>query len=160
VQDALRAGGQSRSLPPASASASARPGSGGSLSGSGSIGGGDGQGAAAAASQRSWSSSLGPSEVLAPVTEQGELGREDLMVPIMPAPRMLSSSPDQLLAGVIGSSEVGKVVVRAERARSWASSSPSTTSMYFTVRTSGSVSGGGGGGGDTGAGAAGHAAPR
>ena len=161
VRDALRARGQSRSHPAGSASASARPGSGGSLSGGGggSVGGGGAEStagvvAAAAASQRSRSSSLGPCEVLAPVTEHGELGREDLT---MLAPRRLCPSPDQLLAGgVVGSGEV----VRAERARSWASSSPSATSTYFTVRTSGSVSGGGS---DAGAGAGAgtsHAGPR
>ncbi|KAH9964839.1 hypothetical protein BC827DRAFT_1265513 [Russula dissimulans] len=116
VRDSLRARGQSRSMPPAthatSASASsARPGSGGSLSGSGSVGGAESVGGGAG-SQRSRSNSLGPCEVLAPVTEHGELGREDLS---LPAPRQLSSSPDQLFAGVGGSSEVGELG-RAERA--------------------------------------------
>ncbi|KAH9960001.1 hypothetical protein BC827DRAFT_1156039 [Russula dissimulans] len=79
----LRAWGQSRSLPPAthatSASASsARPGSGGSLSGSGSVGGAESAGGGSGASQRSRSNSLGPCEVLTPVTEHGELGHEDL----------------------------------------------------------------------------------
>jgi len=160
VRDSLRARAQSRSVPPAthatsaSASASARPGSGGSLSGSGSVGGAESVGGGGAGSQRSRSNSLGLCEVLAPVTEHGELGREDLS---LPAPRRLSSSPDQLLAGVGGSSEVGELG-RAEQARSWASSSPSATSTYFTVRTSGSVSGSGGG--DAGAGAGSHAGPR
>ncbi|KAH9964835.1 hypothetical protein BC827DRAFT_891147 [Russula dissimulans] len=158
VRDSLRARGQSRSLPPGthatSASASsARPGSGGSLSGSGSVGGAESLGGAG--SQRSRSNSLGPCEVLAPVTEHGELGREDFS---LLAPRQLSSSPDQLFAGVGGSSEVGELG-RAEQARSWASSSPSATSTYFTVRTSGSASGSGGGG-DAGAGAGNHAGPR
>ncbi|KAI9452260.1 hypothetical protein F5148DRAFT_515455 [Russula earlei] len=151
VRDAIRARGQPRPLPSTHAtSASARPGSGGSLSGSGC--GGE---SASGQSQRSRTNSLGPGEVLAPVTEHGELGREDARAS---APRRRCESPDYLLAGGVGTSEMGELV-RAERTRSWTSNSPSATSTYVTVRTSGSASGVGGvGGGDTGP--RGHAGPR
>ncbi|KAH9966417.1 hypothetical protein BC827DRAFT_663063 [Russula dissimulans] len=49
----------------------------GSLS-SGSVGGAESAGGGSGASQRSRSNSLGPCEVLTPVTEHGELGHEDL----------------------------------------------------------------------------------
>ena len=154
VRDALRARGQARSLPssyPASASAAARPGSGGSVSGSGSGSGGGG----GPSESRSRSNSLGPSEVLPPVTEHGELGRED---PPLRHPRRRGDVPEQLLPGGIAASasEIGELL-RTEWSRSWASSSPSATSTtYFTAGTSSSVLGSGsGGGGDTGTGSSG-----
>jgi hypothetical protein len=136
VRDALRArggGGQSRGL------SSARPGSGGSVSGSGCTG--ESVGGAPA---RSRSSSLGPNELLAPVTEYGELGRDSedgllrAVPPAVPA-RRLCDTPEQFLLGVVGAGEMGELV-RAERSRSWAGSSHSATSTaYFSAGTSGSA---------------------
>jgi hypothetical protein len=150
VRDSIRRG-QSRPLqaPYLVGSTSARPSSGGSMSGSGC------GSESASAPARSRSNSLGPNEMmLAPVTEHGELGREEARPPPRP-PRRLCATPDQLLAGGggVGSSEMGELV-RGERSQSWASSSaPSATSTsYFTAGTSGSAGGGGGRGGDTGVG--------
>jgi hypothetical protein len=167
VRDALRARAQARPLPPSS---STRPGSGGSVSGSGSgctgagsgSGSGSGSGESAvglgpSASSRSRSNSLGPNEVLPPVTEHGELGREDLDLPLRRPPRRLGGDvPSVAGGGMVGASEMGEIL-RTEWSRSWASSSPSATSTgYFTAGTSGSLvvsgSGGGGGGGDPGTG--------
>lgn len=158
VRDALRARAQARPLPPSS---SARPGSGGSVSGSGSgctgagSGSGSGSGESAvglgpSALSRSRSNSLGPNEVLPPVTEHGELGREDSNLPLRRPPRRLGGD----MPGV--ASEMGEIP-RAEWSRSWTSSSPSATSTaYFTAGTTGSLvvsgSGGGGGGSDPGTG--------
>ncbi|KAI0252252.1 hypothetical protein BJV78DRAFT_366472 [Lactifluus subvellereus] len=140
VRDTIRARGQSRPLPPPSAvSASARPGSGNS------VGSGNGGEPAGGAAQRSRSSSLGPGEALAPVTEHGELGRVDAP-PRMP--RRLGDAPEQLLAGVVGTSEMGELV-RTEWAQSWASSSPSVSSTAYFSTATGST-GGGSGSGDTG----------
>ena len=170
VRDALRARAQARPLPP---SPSARPGSGGSVSGSGSgctgAGGGSGSGSGSgsgeavgpgpSASSRSRSNSLGPNEVLPPVTEQGELGRENSDLPRRRPPRRLGGDVPGAAGGMVGASEMGELL-RTEVSRSWASSSQSATSTaYFTAGTSGSlaVSGsgsgaGGGAGGDTGTG--------
>jgi hypothetical protein len=57
--------------------------------------GSDGGGGASELSSRS--NSLGPNEVLAPVTEHGELRREDL--PLRPL-RWRGDLPEQLLPGV------------------------------------------------------------
>ena len=182
VRDALRARAQARPLPPSS---SARPGSGGSVSGSGSgctgVGGsGSGSGSGSggsgesamglglgpSASSRSRSNSLGPNEVLPPVTEHGELGREELLgVPLRRPPRRLGAGdvPAVPVGGaaaggmMLGASEMGEIS-RTEWSRSWASSSPSATSTaYFTAGTSGGspVIGNSGSGGDTGAGGSG-----
>ena len=172
VRDALRARAQARPLPP---SPSARPGSGGSVSGSGSgctgagggsaSGSGSGSGSGEAvglgpsASSRSRSNSLGPNEVLSPVTEHGELGRDNSDLPRRRPPRRLGGDVPGAAGGVVGASEMGEIM-RTEWSRSWASSSQSATSTaYFTAGTSGSlvVSGSGGGtgggaGGDTGTG--------
>ncbi len=124
VRDALRARGQPRPLP----SPSARPGSSGSMNGSGS---------ACSAEPRSRSNSLGASELLAPVTEHGELGREDVPLPLRPAVavRRLPDTPEQLVVGE-----------RGERSRSLASSAHSASStVYLTAGTSASAGGGGGG---------------
>jgi hypothetical protein len=157
VRDALRARAQARPLPPSS---SARPGSGGSVSGSGCTGSGSGSGSGESAvclgpsaSSRSRSNSLGPNEVLSPVTEHGELGREDSNLPLRRPPRRLGGD----VPGV--ASEMGEIL-RTEWSRSWTSNSPSATSTaYFTASTTGSLvvtgSGGGGGGGDTGTGSTG-----
>jgi len=135
VRDALRArsgGGQSRAL------SSARPGSGGSVSGSGCTG------ESVGAPARSRSNSLGPNELLAPVTEYGELGRDSedgLLRAVPPAvsARRLCDTPEQFLLGVVGAGEMGELV-RAERSRSWAGSSHSATSTaYFSAGTSGSA---------------------
>jgi hypothetical protein len=137
VRDALRArggGGQSRGL------ASARPGSGGSVSGSGCTG------ESVGAPVRSRSNSLGPNELLAPVTEYGELGRDSedgllraVFPPAVSAARRLCDTPEQFFVGVVGAGEMGELV-RAERSRSWAGSSHSATSTaYFSAGTSGSV---------------------
>jgi hypothetical protein len=134
VRDALRARGQSRPLP------GARPGSGGSLSGSGS-----GAAESVGPPPRSRSNSLGPNEVLPPVTEHGELGREDPP----PLPPRRRDVPEQLLVGASagGNGNAGEMgeLLRAEWTRSWTSSSPSATSTYITAGTSGSLVGGGGG---------------
>ena len=137
VRDALRARGQSRPLP----SPSARPGSSGSLNGSGS---------GCSAEPRSRSNSLGASELLAPVTEHGELGREDVPLPLRPAAavRRLPDTPEQLVVGE-----------RGERSRSLAGSAHSVSStVYLTAGTSASAGGGagGGGGGGTGTGSSGE----
>jgi hypothetical protein len=152
VRDALRArggGGQSRAL------SSARPASGGSVSGSGCTGESIG------APARSRSNSLGPNELLAPVTEYGELGRNSeerplrAVLPAVPA-RRLCDTPEQLLVGVVGTGEMGELV-RAERSRSWAGSSHSASSTaYFTAGTSGSAGAGGGVDFGTGTGTGGH----
>ena len=175
VRDALRARAQARPLPPSS---SARPGSGGSMSGSGSgctggAGSGSGSGSGGSgesaaglgpsASSRSRSNSLGPNEVLPPVTEHGELGREDLTLPPRRPPRRLGGDvPGVVAGGTVGASEMGEISIsRTELARSWASNSPpsATSTTYFTASTSGSMviggSGGGSGGGDTGTGSSG-----
>jgi hypothetical protein len=163
VRDALRARAQARPLPLPSSS-SARPGSGGSVSGSGSgctgtgAGSGSGSGESSApglgpsVSSRSRCNSLGPNEVLPPVTEHGEHGREDLDRPLRRPPRRVGGE-------MLGASEMGEIS-RTELSRSWASSSqPSATSTaYYSAGTSGSLvlsgSGGpgGGGGGGTGIG--------
>jgi len=85
-----------------------------------------------------------PNEIiLALVTEHREFGREDAR----PPQRWLCGTPEQLLAGHGGSSEL----VRRERLQSWASiNAPATPTLHFTAGTSGSVCGGGGGGDDTG----------
>lgn len=155
VRDALRARAQARPLPPSSPG---RPGSGGSVSGSGSgcTGAGSGSGGSGesavglgpgpSVSSRSRSNSLGPNEVLPPVTEHGELDREDSTFPLRRPPRRLGGD----VPGV--ASEMGELS-RTEWSRSWTSSSPSATSTaYFSAGTSGSLvaSGSGGGGGDTG----------
>lgn len=154
IREALRARGLPRPLTSSSsshgASGSMRPASAGSLSGSGC--GGE---SACSGPPPSRSNSLGPSELLAPVTEHGE---HVVPVPVappprsptappLPPPRRLCETPEQLLVGVVGTGEMGELV-RAERSRSWATgSSPSATSTtYFTAGTSGSASGGGGGG--------------
>ncbi|KAI0000796.1 hypothetical protein BJV74DRAFT_820739 [Russula compacta] len=154
VRDALRARGQSsRPLPPSSVSV--RPGSGGSISGSG-------ESASAASASRSRSNSLGLNEVLAPVTEHGELAaREHATLPQqLPPPLPLRAPARRLLGGVdtseqqqlliagagtaFGAGEMGELV-RAEWTRSWTSSSPSATSTaYFSAGTSGSGSAVGG----------------
>ena len=151
IRENLRARGLARPLTSSSsshgASGSVRPTSAGSLSGSGC--GGE-------------SACSGPppsrSNSLAPVTEHGE---HVVSVPPPPPPRSptapalpprrLCETPEQLLAGVVGTGELGELV-RAERSRSWAtSSSPSATSTtYFTAGTSGSASGGGGSGSGSG----------
>lgn len=163
VREALRTR-QSRSSSSHGASASVRPGSGGSLGGSLS-GSGCGGESVCSGPPRSRSNSLGPSELLAPVTEHGEHGREDA-VPVRPPrsptvppvpPRRLCETPEQLLVGVVGAGEMGELM-RAERSRSWATSSslPSATSTaYYTVGTSGSASGGGGTGSGSGSGGSG-----
>ena len=156
VREALRTRGLSRPLTSSSsshgASTSVRPGSGGSMGGSGSASGSGGESAGSAPPPpppppRSRRNSLGPNELLAPVTEHGELGREDVVVrpPTVPprSPRRLCETPEQLLVGVIGTGELGELM-RAERSRSWATSSslPSATSTtYFSAGTSGSASG-------------------
>lgn len=161
VREALRTRGVSRPLTSSSsshgASTSVRPGSGGSMGGNGSGSGCGGESAGSAPPPlppppRSRRNSLGPNELLAPVTEHGECGREDVVVrpPTVPprSPRRLSETPEQLLAGVVGTGELGELV-RAERSRSWATSSslPSVTSTsYFSAGTSGSASGGSGSG--------------
>jgi hypothetical protein len=136
VRDAIRTRGQSRPLPlpPGISAPSSRPGSGGSMSGGGG-------GEPAGATQRSRSNSLGPSEVLAPVTEHGELGRGD--APLW-TPRRLGDTSEHL-AGVVGASEMG---MRTEWARSWASSSQSATSTAYFSAGTGST-GGASGSGDT-----------
>jgi hypothetical protein len=132
---------QSRSLPPPPGiSASGRPASGGSMSGSN---GSD----SASAAQRSRSNSLGPSEVLAPVTEHGELGRRD--APPLRVPRRLGDTSEHP-AGAVGVNEMGELM-RAEWARSWASSSHSATSTAYFSAATGST-GGGSGSGDNGSG--------
>jgi hypothetical protein len=86
-----------------------------------------------------------PNEImLAPVTEHREFGREDAR----PPQRRLCGTPEQLLAGGGGSSEL----VRGERSQSWVSiNAPSATpTSHFTAGTSGSVGGGGDRGDDTG----------
>jgi len=165
VRDALRARAQARPLPPSSSSA--RPGSGGSVSGSGSActgagsgsGSGSGSGEAAylgpPASVRSRSNSLGPNEVLSPVTEHGELGRGDLDLPLRRPPRRLGGDVPGAAGGAVGAGETGEIS-RTEWSRSWASSNPSATSTaYFTAGTSGSLVVSGSGGGDTGTGSSG-----
>ncbi len=166
VRDALRARTQVRPLPPSS---SARPGSGGSVSGSGSgcTGAGSGSGSGSGESamhvgpgpssslSRSRSNSLGPNEVLPPVTEHGELGRED---PVLPIPR-----PPRRLGGDVpggATSEMGELL-RTEWSRSWTSSSPSATSTaYFTPGASGSLLvGSSPSGGDTGPGSSSGGGP-
>ena len=137
VRDTLRARGQSRPLPPPPA----RPGSGGSMGGGSS---GESTGGMA---QRSRSNSLGPGEALAPVTEHGELGRVDAPLRV---PRRLGDAPEQLPAGVVGTSEIGELM-RTEWAQSWASSSPSVSSTAYFSAATGST-GGGSGSGDTGSG--------
>jgi hypothetical protein len=122
----------------------------GSGSGSGSGSGESAVGLGPSALSRSRSNSLGPNEVLPPVTEHGELGREDSNLPLRRPPRRLGGD----MPGV--ASEMGEIS-RAEWSRSWTSSSPSATSTaYFTAGTTGSLvvsgSGGGGGGSDTGTG--------
>ncbi|KAI0252253.1 hypothetical protein BJV78DRAFT_366666 [Lactifluus subvellereus] len=111
VRDTIRARGESRPLPPPPpvVFASARPGS------SGSMGGRNGGEPAGGAARRSRSSSLGPGEALAPVTEDGELGRVDALPLRMP--RRLGDAPEQVLAGVVGTSEMGELV-RTEWAQS------------------------------------------
>jgi hypothetical protein len=171
VRDALRARAQARPLPPSS---SARPGSGGSVSGSGSgctgAGSGSGSGSGSGGSgesavvlgpsalSRSRSNSLGPNEVLPPVTEHGELGREDSNLPLRRPPRRLGGGDVPGVAGgTVGASEMGEFS-RTEWSRSWASNSPpsATSTTYFTASTSGSlVASGSGGGGDTGTGSSG-----
>lgn len=162
VRDALRARGQARPI------SGPRPGSGGSLNGSAS-----GAAESVGPPPRSRSNSLGPNEVLPPVTEHGELGRED---PPPHPPRRRGDVPEQLLVGAgagaggnVNASEMGDLL-RAEWTRSWTSSSPSATSTFVTAGTSGSLVGGGGsgsggggsGGGDTGTGGSGgpQVAPR
>ena len=173
VRDALRARAQARPLPPTS---SARPGSGGSMSGSGSgctnpgSGSGSGSGGSGesavglgpSASSRSRSNSLGPNEVLPPVTEHGELGREDsTLPPRRPPRRLVGGDVPGVAGGTVGASEMGEISTsRTELSRSWISNSPpsATSTTYFTASTSGSmvVSGSGGGsGGDTGTGSSG-----
>ncbi len=179
VRDALRARGQTRPFPPSS---SARPGSGGSMSGSGSgctgagsgsgsgtgSGSGSGSGESAVAVShgpgpsslaRSRSNSLGPNEILPPVTEHGELGREDSDLPPLRPPRRLGGTD---VPGVVG--EMGEAL-RTEWTRSWTSSAPSATSTtYFTAGTPGSLvvtnSGSGSYGGDTGTGSSGGGGPQ
>jgi hypothetical protein len=170
VRDALRARAQARPLPPSS---SARPGSGGSVSGSGSgcTGAGSGSGSGGSgesaaglgpsASSRSRSNSLGPNEVLPPVTEHGELqvGREDSTLPLRRPPRRLGGDVPGVAGGTVGASEMGEISIsRTELSRSWISNSPpsATSTTYFTASTSGSlVVGGSGGSGDTGTGSSG-----
>jgi hypothetical protein len=97
--------------------------------------------------QRSRSNSLGPGEALAPVTEHSELGRVDAPLRV---PRRLGEAPEQLVAGVAGTSEIGELL-RTEWAQSWASSSPSVSSTAYFSAATGST-GGGSGSGDTGSG--------
>jgi hypothetical protein len=164
VRDALRARAQARPLPPSSPG---RPGSGGSVSGSGSgcTGAGSGSGSGGSGesavgfgpsvSSRSRSNSLGPNEVLPPVTEHGELGRQDSTLPLRRPPRRLGGDVPSVAGGVVGASEMGEIS-RTEWSRSWASSSPSATSTaYFSAGTSGSLNVSGSGGGDTGTGSSG-----
>ena len=97
----------------------------------------NGSGSACSAEPRSRSNSLGASELLAPVTEHGELGREDVPLPLRPAVavRRLPDTPEQLVVGE-----------RGERSRSLASSAHSASStVYLTAGTSASAGGGGGG---------------
>jgi hypothetical protein len=107
------------------------------------MGGGNGEEPAGGVAQRSRSSSLGPGEALAPVTEHGELGRVD--APPLRMPRRLGDAPDQLLAGVVDTSEMGELV-RTEWAQSWASSSPSVSSTAYFSAATGSTGGGSGSG--------------
>ena len=144
VREALRARGQSR---PLSSSLPARPSSGGSVNGSGS--------GAGESAPRSRSNSLGPNEALSPVTEHGELGRQD---PPRRLPRRRGDGPEQQLlagaGGIANASELGELL-RTEWSRSWASSTPSATSTtYFTAGTSSSAVGSGSGG-ETGTGSSG-----
>jgi len=134
-------------------------GSGCTGAGSGSGSGGSGESAAGlgpSASSRSRSNSLGPNEVLPPVTEHGELGREDSNLPPRRPPRRLGGGDVPGVAGgIVGTSEMGEIS-RTEWSRSWTSNSPSATSTaYFTASTSGSLVVSGSGGGDTGAGSSG-----
>jgi hypothetical protein len=95
VRDAIRTRGQSRPLqaPYVVGSTSARPSSGGSMSGSGC------GSESASAPARSRSNSLGPNEMmLAPVTEHGELGREDARPPQRPAVRHAGNSSSRAAA--------------------------------------------------------------
>jgi hypothetical protein len=83
------------------------------VSGSGTgAGSGSGSGESSATS-RSRCNSLGPNEVLPPVTEHGELGRED---------RPLRRPPRRVGGEMLGTSEIGEIS-RMELSRSWASSS-------------------------------------
>ncbi|KAI0263181.1 hypothetical protein BC834DRAFT_971467 [Gloeopeniophorella convolvens] len=93
--------------------------------------GSNGEGSSSAP-PRSRSNSLGPGEVLAPVTELGELGREGSAAAIR------CDTPEQ------GASEMGELVVRVEGARS-AASTPSASTAYYTAGThsSGTSSGAG-----------------
>ena len=145
VREALRARGQARPL--SSSLPGPRPSSGGSLNGSGS--------GAGESAPRSRSNSLGPSEALSPVTEHGELARED---PPRRLPRRRGDGPEQQLlagaGGIANASEIGELL-RTEWSRSWASSTPSATSTtYFTAGTSSSLLGSGSGG-ETGTGSSG-----